>query len=66
VVQWSEFLVTDPEVWVRFLALPELRQVVGLDRGPLSIVSTIEELLERKSSGSGIENRDYGSRDPPR
>jgi hypothetical protein len=23
-------------------------------------VSTIEELLERKSSGSGLENRDYG------
>jgi hypothetical protein len=23
-------------------------------------VSTIEELLERKNSGSGLENRDYG------
>jgi hypothetical protein len=33
---------------------------VGLERGPLSLVSTIEELLERKSSGSGLENRDYG------
>jgi hypothetical protein len=32
---------------------------VGLERGPLSLVSTIEELLERKSSGSGLENRDY-------
>jgi hypothetical protein len=29
-------------------------------------VSTIEELLERKSSGSGLENRDYCLRDPPR
>jgi hypothetical protein len=29
-------------------------------------VSTIEELLERKSSFSGIENRAYGHRDPPR
>jgi hypothetical protein len=28
-------------------------------------VSTIEELLERKSSGSGLEGRDYGRRDPP-
>jgi hypothetical protein len=28
-----------------------------LDRGPLSLVSTIEELLERKSSVSGLENR---------
>jgi hypothetical protein len=32
---------------------------------PLSLVSTIEELLERKSSGSGLESRDYGRRDPP-
>jgi hypothetical protein len=38
---------------------------VGLERGPLSLVSTIEELLERKSSGSGLENREYGSRDMP-
>jgi hypothetical protein len=29
-------------------------------RGPLNLVSTIEELLERKSSGSDLENRDYG------
>jgi hypothetical protein len=39
---------------------------VGLERGPLSIVSTIEEQLGRKSSGSGLENRDYGRRDPLR
>jgi hypothetical protein len=32
---------------------------VGLERGPLSLVSIIEELLERKSSGSGIENRGF-------
>jgi hypothetical protein len=30
---------------------------VGLDRGPLSLVRINEELLEWKSSGSGIENR---------
>jgi hypothetical protein len=41
-------------------------EVVGLERGPLSLVSTIEELLERKSSGSGLENREYGSRDQSR
>jgi hypothetical protein len=35
---------------------------VDLERGPLSLVSTTEELLERKSSGSGVENRDYGRR----
>jgi hypothetical protein len=29
-------------------------------------VSTIEELLERKSRGSGPENRDYGCRDSSR
>jgi hypothetical protein len=28
---------------------------MGLERGPLSIVSTTEELLERKSSGFGLE-----------
>jgi hypothetical protein len=39
-------------------------EVVGLERGPLSLVSTTEELLGRKNSGSGLENRDYGFRDP--
>jgi hypothetical protein len=39
---------------------------VGLERGPLSLESTIEELFERKSRGSGLENRDYGLRDPSR
>jgi hypothetical protein len=33
---------------------------VGVKRGPLSLLSTIEELPERKSSGSGLETRDYG------
>jgi hypothetical protein len=39
---------------------------VGLERGPLSLVSTTEELLGRNSSGSGVENREYGRRDSPR
>jgi hypothetical protein len=30
---------------------------VGLERGPLSLMSTNEELLGRKSSGSGLESR---------
>jgi hypothetical protein len=30
---------------------------VGLERGPLSLVRIIEELLEWKSSGFGQENR---------
>jgi hypothetical protein len=32
--------------------------------GSLSLVSTTEELYGRKSSGSGLESRDYGRRDP--
>jgi hypothetical protein len=40
--------------------------VVGLERGPLSLVSTIQELLGRNSSGSGLENREYGRGDPLR
>jgi hypothetical protein len=41
-------------------------EIVGLERDPLNLVSTIEELLERKSGGSGLENREYGRRDPSR
>jgi hypothetical protein len=41
-------------------------EIVGLERGPLSFMSTTEELLWRNSSGSGLENLDYGRRDPPR
>jgi hypothetical protein len=42
------------------------REIVGLERGPLSFVSTIEELLERKSSSWGLEIREYGRGDPSR
>jgi hypothetical protein len=41
-------------------------EVVGLEQSPLNLVSTIEELLGRKSSGSGLESREYGRRDPSR
>jgi hypothetical protein len=37
---------------------------VGLERGALSLVSITEALLGRKSGGSGLENREYGRRDP--
>jgi hypothetical protein len=37
-------------------------EAVSLERGPLSLVSTIEELLVRKSSGSGLESQEYGNR----
>jgi hypothetical protein len=53
---WSEFLATDPEARVRFPALPDFlkkkkKTVVGLERGLLSLVSTSEELLDRKVAG---------------
>jgi hypothetical protein len=41
-------------------------EVVGLERVPLSLVSTNEELLGRKCNGSSLETRDYGRRDPLR
>jgi hypothetical protein len=62
----SEFLATDPEVRVRFPALPDVLKVAGLERGPLSLVSTVEELIERRSSGFGLEIREYCRKDPPR
>jgi hypothetical protein len=39
---------------------------VGLERGPPSLVSATEELLGRKSIGSGLESREYGRRDRSR
>jgi hypothetical protein len=39
-------------------------EAVGLERGPLSLVSTNEELPGRNSSGSRLENREYGRGDP--
>jgi hypothetical protein len=41
-------------------------EVVRLERGPLSPLSTTEELHGRKSSGSGLESQEYDIRDPPR
>jgi hypothetical protein len=38
---------SDPEARVRFPTLPE-KKVVGLERGPLRLVGTTEELLDRK------------------
>jgi hypothetical protein len=42
------------------------KKVVGLERGPLSLVSTAEELLGRNSSGSVLEIREYGRGDSSR
>jgi hypothetical protein len=38
--------------------------VVGLEQGPFGLASTIEEVLKRKSIGSGLESQEYGRRDP--
>jgi hypothetical protein len=66
VVYWLGFLAIDPEVRIRFPELPDFLRNSGSGTGPLSLVSTIEELLDRKSSDSGLENRHYGRRDPLR
>jgi hypothetical protein len=42
------------------------KSAVGLERGPLSLVSTPEELLGRKCRGSGLEIWEYGLMDSPR
>jgi hypothetical protein len=49
--------------YLKRLCLNNLQQYY-LGRGPLSLVSTTEELTETKSSGSGLENSEYGCRDP--
>jgi hypothetical protein len=56
-------LATDPETQVRFPALPE-KKVVGLERGPLSLLSTTEELLDRQVAGPvyKTENTSVGIR----
>jgi hypothetical protein len=59
-----EFLATDPEVRVRFPALPDFLRSSSSSSSSNS--STIEELPERKSSGFVIENQEYGRRDPSR
>jgi hypothetical protein len=38
-------------------------EVASLELGPLSLMSTIEELRGRNSSNSGLENREYGRGD---
>jgi hypothetical protein len=47
VVEWSEFLATDPGVPGSIPAALQ-KKVVGLERCPFSLVNTTEELLDRK------------------
>jgi hypothetical protein len=48
VVYWLEFLATDPEVRVRFRALPDFLRSGRSGTGSLSLVNTTEALLEGK------------------
>jgi hypothetical protein len=58
VVRVSGYRSRDPGVDSRRYQI--LWEVVGLERGTFSLVSTIEELLGRNGSRSALENRDYG------
>jgi hypothetical protein len=51
-------------VSVRFLALQDFLRSSGSERGPLSLVRTTDELLGKIISGSRLEIREYGCRDP--
>jgi hypothetical protein len=51
---------------IRFQALPDFLRSSGSGTGQLSFVSTIEELVERNGSGSGLENWEYVRRDQSR
>jgi hypothetical protein len=60
-------LATDPEVRVRFPTLPDFLRSSGSGTWSTQpLVNTTEELLGRKSSGSGLEIREYGRRDSSR
>jgi hypothetical protein len=59
-------LATEPEVRVRSLTYQIFGEVVALERGPLSLVSTIEQRLGRQSGGSGLAISEYGCGDPLR
>jgi hypothetical protein len=77
---WDELSTVRPPLWSSFqsswLQIQRFRfdsrrykifwETVGMERGPLSLVSTNAELLERKSSCSGLEIREYGRWDPLR
>jgi hypothetical protein len=49
--------------WLRFPMLTDFLRSSGLERGPLCLVSTTEELLGRNSSGSGLESLEYCNED---
>jgi hypothetical protein len=48
VIQWSEFLVTDPEVWVRFPALPDFLSSSGSGTGSTQPCELLKKKKRRK------------------
>jgi hypothetical protein len=68
VVYCSEFLATDPEVPGNGSKLPRVgatrkKKKMGLERGPLSLVRIIEELLERKVAAPVYKTKINGGGD---
>jgi hypothetical protein len=62
IAQSSWLQIQRSRVW--FPAYHVFWEVVGLELGPLSLVSTTEELLGRNCSGSGLESQEYSTGDP--
>jgi hypothetical protein len=52
--------------WLQIQRTRDFLEVVGLERGPLSLVNTIEELLGIRSRDSVLGNREYGRGDSSR
>jgi hypothetical protein len=46
--EWSDFLATEPEVRVRFPAIPDFLRSSGSGTGSTQPRGTTEELLDRK------------------
>jgi hypothetical protein len=64
---WSEFLATDPELRVRFPALPDFLGVGGSGaRSSRPRECGWGRLLGRRGGGSGLEEREWGRGDPSR
>jgi hypothetical protein len=57
-----EILILENTIVLQFHSVRAAPQFFG----PLSLVSTIEEQLRRKSSSSGLESREYSRGDPLR
>jgi hypothetical protein len=55
---------TDPEIWVRFPALPDSLRSSGSGTGSTQPREYNWEVTWKKNSGSGLENREFGRRDP--